>query len=73
MKILKAHFIDSFDVDYFNDMPPRIMPHALAWIANDDALETSTLTDMYHFIRKLPDVVAGPTGQVKRQETNLEG
>ena len=62
MKILKVHFVSSFDVDYFCDLPSEVIPYVLAWIANDCSLDISLPTVMYNFIRKLPDVVVRSTG-----------
>ena len=56
MKILQLHFVNSFDADYFCDLPSEVIPHVLAWIANDNALDISLLTVMNNFTRTLPDV-----------------
>ena len=60
LKILKTHFVDNFNLDYFKDVPLNVMPHFLSWLGNAPNLSMSS-DGLYSFIQHIPGVVGKGT------------
>ena len=63
IKIIKTHFSDSvINVKPFTDMPTKVFPYSIAWMAKD----VPGMSVLYQFIRSMPTLPKKVTKRTRR-------